>query len=126
MTPSLPPDCLRPSWRREIGYRSFGDVGKVSRGSVSPTAEQDEVLEVMRAEGLAPYRWSNSAYDVYPPHCHRYHKVVYCLRGTIRFVLTAENESLELRAGDRLDLEPGTEHSAFVGPEGVVCLEAQR
>ena len=44
----------------------------------------------------------------------------------IRFVLTAENESLELRAGDRLDLEPGLEHSAFVGPEGVVCLEAQR
>jgi len=80
----------------------------------------------MRAEGLAPYRWSNAPYDVYPSHCHRYHKVVYCLRGTIRFVLTAENESLELRAGDRLDLEPGTEHSAFVGPEGVVCLEAQR
>jgi hypothetical protein len=80
----------------------------VSRGSVSPTAEQDEVLEVMRAEGLAPYRWSNSPHDVYPPHV--YHKVVYCLRGTIRFVLTAQNESLELQAGDRLDLEPGTEH----------------
>ena len=99
---------------------------KVSRGSVSPTAEQDEVLEVMRAEGLAPYRWSNSPYDVYAPHSHRYHKVVYCLRGTIRFVLIAENGSRELRAGDRLDLEPGTEHSVFVGPEGVVCLEAQR
>ena len=61
-----------------------------------------------------------------PPHSQGYHKVLYCLRGTIRFVLIAENESLELRAGDRLDLEPGLEHSAFVGPEGVVCLEAQR
>jgi hypothetical protein len=27
-----------------------------------------------------------------------YHKVVHCLRGTIRFVPTAENESLELQA----------------------------
>jgi quercetin dioxygenase-like cupin family protein len=98
----------------------------VSRASVSATAEQDEVFEVMRAEGLAPYRWSNSPHDVYAPHSHTFHKVLYCLRGSIRFVMTRENQSMELRAGDRLDLEPGTEHSAFVGPDGVVCLEAQR
>jgi hypothetical protein len=44
----------------------------------------------------------------------------------MRFVLTREHRSVELEAGDRMDLEPGTEHSAFVGPDGVVCLEAQR
>jgi hypothetical protein len=88
----------------------------VSRGSVGPTAEQDEVLEVMRAEGWHPTTGRTRRYDVCPPHSHTYHKVVYRLRGTIRFVLTAENESLELRACDRLDLEPGMEHSAFVGP----------
>jgi quercetin dioxygenase-like cupin family protein len=80
----------------------------------------------MRAEGLAPYRWSNAPYDSYEPHSHDYHKVLYCLRGSIRFVLTSENRSIELVAGDRLDLAPGTEHSAFVGPGGVVCFEAQR
>ena len=85
-----------------------------------------EVLASMRAEGLAPYRWSNAPDDTYEPHSHGYHKVLYCLRGSMRFVLTREHRSVELEAGDRMDLEPGTEHSAFVGPDGVVCLEAQR
>jgi quercetin dioxygenase-like cupin family protein len=98
----------------------------VSKGSASGTAEESEVLASMRAEGLAPYRWSNAPHDTYEPHSHAYHKVLYCLRGSIRFVLTREGQSVELKAGDRMDLEPGTEHSAFVGPDGVVCLEAQR
>jgi len=33
---------------------------------------------------------------------------------------------LDLGPGDRLDLEPGTDHSATVGPHGVECLEAAR
>ena len=98
----------------------------LSRGSVSPSAEEHEVIAAMRAEGLAPYRWDNGPYDTYAAHSHAYHKVLYCVRGSIRFVLTRENQSLDLRPGDRLDLEPHTEHSAFVGPDGVVCLEAQR
>jgi quercetin dioxygenase-like cupin family protein len=35
-------------------------------------------------------------------------------------------EDMELRAGDRLDIEPGTEHAATVGPDGVRCVEAPR
>jgi hypothetical protein len=31
-----------------------------------------------------------------------------------------------LEAGDRLDLEPGTEHAATVGPTGCSCVEASR
>ena len=98
----------------------------VSKRSASRTAEESEVLASMRAEGLAPYRWSNAPHDTYEPHSHGYHKVLFCLRGSIRFVLTRERQSVDLEAGDRMDLEPGTEHSAFVGPDGVVCLEAQR
>ena len=98
----------------------------ISPGFVDPNAEEHEVIALMRAEGLSPYRWDNGPYDSYPAHTHAYHKVLYCLRGSIRFVLTREHQSIELHAGDRLDLEPSTEHSAFVGPDGVVCLEAQR
>jgi quercetin dioxygenase-like cupin family protein len=97
----------------------------VIRACVSPTAEEHQILSAMRAEGLSPYRWDNAPHDMYAPHSHAYHKVLYCVRGSIRFVLTHENYWLELRAGDRLDLEPHTEHSAVVGPDGVVCLEAQ-
>jgi hypothetical protein len=35
-------------------------------------------------------------------------------------------EDVELRTGDRLDIEPGTEHAATVGPGGVRCVEAPR
>jgi quercetin dioxygenase-like cupin family protein len=80
----------------------------------------------MRAEGLEPYSWSNDAGYVYAPHRHGYHKVIYCARGSIRFELPEEGRSVQLQAGDRLDLEAGTAHAAIVGPDGVVCLEAQR
>jgi len=48
------------------------------------------------------------------------------VRGSIRFDLPASGESFELRPGDRLDIPPGTHHSAVVGPEGVTCVEAAR
>jgi quercetin dioxygenase-like cupin family protein len=48
------------------------------------------------------------------------------LRGSIVFRLTATGEEIELSAGDRLDIEPGTEHSAVVGPHGVACVESAR
>ena len=80
----------------------------------------------MRAEGLEPYSWSNDGGYVYAPHRHGYHKVIYCARGSIRFDLPEEGRSVQLEAGDRLDLEAGTTHAAVVGPDGVVCLEAQR
>lgn len=77
------------------------------------------------AEGLHPYTWSNGPGDRYSAHTHPYHKVLYVVEGSIRFDLDS-GESLELTAGDRLDLPAGVEHSAEVGPAGVVCMEAHR
>lgn len=68
-----------------------------------------------------PSWWSNGAHDQYAPHQHPYHKVLYCVAGSIIFHIGGEN--VQLGAGDRLDIEPGTEHSASVGPEGVQCGE---
>ena len=97
----------------------------MNRSNASSDREQD-LLSAMRAEGLAPYRWDSDPNDVFGQHAHSYHKVLYCVRGSIRFVLTAENRSVQLGPGDRLELPPHTEHAAFVGPDGVACLEAQR
>lgn len=77
-------------------------------------------------EGLSPYRWSNGPHDVYAAHDHPYAKVLYCVQGSIRFRLEALAKVIDLKPGDRLDLPPHTAHSAVVGPEGVVCLEAHR
>lgn len=74
--------------------------------------------------GLSPSWWSNGAGDRYSPHSHSYHKVLFCAEGGITFRVEPSGEELELSAGDRLDIPPGTTHSAVVGPEGVVCVEA--
>src|SRR3990172_6082415 len=59
-------------------------------------------------------------------HSHPYHKVLFCVRGSIRFQAGEPPEDCDLRPGDRLDIPPGTPHSAVVGTEGVSCLEAPR
>jgi hypothetical protein len=50
--------------------------------------------------------------------------VLYCAAGSIVFHLP--DGDVTLGAGDRLDVAPGTEHAATVGPAGVKCVEASR
>ena len=95
-------------------------------GAVEAAAAPEAAAATMRAEGLQAHAWQNDPGYVYAPHRHPYHKVLYCTRGSIRFDLPEEGQSVELRPGDRLDLEAGTAHAAVVGPDGVTCLEAPR
>ncbi|MDQ3570374.1 MAG: cupin domain-containing protein [Actinomycetota bacterium] len=88
-----------------------------------PTA--DELRRRFQAEGMSPREWGNGPGDTYGWHAHGYHKVLYCLAGSIVFH-TRDDGDLELDAGDRLDVEPGTDHAATVGPDGVQCIEASR
>lgn len=76
------------------------------------------------AEGLTPETWSNQPGFVYSEHQHPYHKVLFCVDGSITFHTPAGD--IELEPGDRLDLPSGTPHSATVGAEGVTCMEAAR
>jgi quercetin dioxygenase-like cupin family protein len=85
-----------------------------------------EAVAAFAGEGLSPSRWSNGPHDSYVPHSHAYHKVLYCLRGSIVFRLTDSGERIEMHAGDRLDIEPGTVHDAVAGADGVTCIEAAR
>ncbi|HLI06222.1 MAG TPA: AraC family ligand binding domain-containing protein [Ktedonobacteraceae bacterium] len=94
-------------------------------------SEQD-LQQRMRQEGLSPYSWSNSPNFTYAVHSHSYEKVLYCVRGSIRFVLPDQRDeqgrevAIDLASGDCLILPPRTRHSAFVGPQGVTCIEAPR
>ena len=86
---------------------------------------RDEALAAFAAEGCTdPRPWGNGPGDTYGVHAHGHHKVLFCLAGSITFHLG--DEDVTLRAGDRLDLEPGTEHAATVGPDGCSCIEASR
>lgn len=73
-------------------------------------------------EELSPHAWSNSPHFRYTAHEHPYHKVLFCVEGSITF--HTPGGDVLLTPGDRLDLPPHTEHSATVGPSGVTCLEA--
>ena len=78
----------------------------------------------LRAEGLVPSSWSNGPGDRYSVHEHGYDKVIVIESGSIAFGLPDLDETVDLVAGDRLELPAGTSHDAVVGPLGVSCLEA--
>jgi uncharacterized protein YjlB len=78
----------------------------------------------MRDQGLRPDLWANGPGERYAAHHHPYDKVIAVERGSIRFGLPGSHESIELTAGDRMDLPAGTVHDAFVGPTGVACSSA--
>lgn len=89
------------------------------------SAGSSDALAAFLAEGCsAPRPWRNGADDRYDRHDHPFHKVLFCLTGSIVFHL--DDGDVELTAGDRLDLEPGTAHAATVGPHGCECVEASR
>jgi quercetin dioxygenase-like cupin family protein len=84
-----------------------------------------EAEAVFAEEGCSTGRaWGNGPGDTYATHRHPYRKVLFCLSGSI--VFRTDERSIALRAGDRLDLDPDTDHSAIVGPDGVECVEASR
>jgi quercetin dioxygenase-like cupin family protein len=86
----------------------------------------EELMERLSGEATDCYSWSNGPRDHYPPHSHSYEKVLYCVDGSITFVLEHEGQELLLNAGDRMVLPAGTVHSALVGPHGCKCIEGQR
>jgi hypothetical protein len=91
----------------------------------SSGASRAEALDAFEAEACSPPRfWANDPGDRYGRHEHGFHKVLFCLKGSI--VFHTDEGDVELVAGDRLDLEPGTSHGAIVGPDGCTCVEASR
>lgn len=88
------------------------------------SSAEEQARAAFRAEGLDPSPWSNGPGYRYGRHQHQYHKVLFCVAGSITFHL--DGGDVELAAGDRLDLPPATPHAATAGPSGVSCLEAAR
>jgi hypothetical protein len=104
--PSSPPSVVGAAVRRGIVTRA-------------------EAVAAFRAEGCSsPRDWGNAPGHRYGRHDHDFHKVLFCLEGSL--VFHTDDGDLELFAGDRLDLERGTAHAATVGPDGCRCVEASR
>lgn len=83
-------------------------------------------MSKLQKEATGCYSWSNGPGDIYAPHSHGYEKVLYCVEGSITFVLEGTGRRLELMAGDRMVLPGGIVHAAEVGPQGCTCIEGRR
>ncbi len=102
---------------------------QIIRWSENKLPQEQELRRRMQQEGLSPYTWSNAPGDNYAIHSHSYEKVLYCVQGSIRFVLPDQTSScqfVDLAPGDCMILPPGMRHCAHVGSQGVICLEASR
>lgn len=88
-----------------------------------PFADEEEFRREMRAAGATVSSWANGPGDRYGVHSHPYRKVLWCVDGSIVFHLPEAD--VELTAGSRVVIGPGTDHSAEVGSAGVRCAEAQ-
>ena len=86
----------------------------------------DDLMSTLRREAGSCYSWSNGPHDRYAAHSHPYEKVLYCVEGSITFMLEPEGKRVDLSSGDRIVLPPGTVHSAVVGPTGCTCIEGKR
>ena len=93
--------------------------------TASAVGGREAALKAFGAEGCsAPRSWGHAPGHEYGPHAHDFHKVLFCLGGSITFHL--DGGDVELQSGDRLDIEPGTQHAATVGANGCSCVEASR
>jgi quercetin dioxygenase-like cupin family protein len=99
---------------------------KLTRWNQPDYPTEAQLRKIYSEEGLNPYVWSNGPGDVYPPHSHSYHKVIYVLQGSITWLLSQNGQEIETYPGDRLDLPSFVQHAARVGSQGVTCLEAHR
>jgi hypothetical protein len=89
------------------------------------SAGRDDAMAAFAAEGCSsPRSWANGPGDRYGRHTHPFHKVLFCLSGSI--VFHTDDGDVELTAGDRLDLPPHTAHAATVGSAGCGCVEGSR
>jgi quercetin dioxygenase-like cupin family protein len=86
----------------------------------------EDLMARLRTEASGCYSWSNGPGDRYAAHSHNYEKVLYCVEGSITFVLEGDGRRIDLKPEDRLELPPGTVHSAVVGPAGCTCIEGHR
>src|SRR5262245_38658721 len=65
---------------------------QVVRWQEATKPDEQELCRRMQQQGLSPYSWSNGPGDTYAVHSHSYEKVLYCVRGSIRFVLPDQPE----------------------------------
>lgn len=74
----------------------------IQRWSGDKAPDEAELRNILAAESLDSYRWSNRPGDVYGAHSHSFHKVIYVVQGSITFGIMIHVKNPLLRTGRSL------------------------
>ncbi len=87
--------------------------------------DESAVPQQLRSEGFTDiYTWQDRPGAFYPDHAHPTLSAHIILDGEMS--LTQNGETRTYDAGDRVDVEAGTVHSAKMGPSGCRYLIGER
>lgn len=77
----------------------------------------ERIIKQFEDEGfVSVYEWQDPPKTVYEPHSHVGKVTLYVTDGSAVFDFSGTKK--EVKAGDRIDIPVGAEHSAIVGPHG--------
>jgi quercetin dioxygenase-like cupin family protein len=99
------------------------DLARIPWSAADPPNES-ALRDRLTAAGFEPTRWTDAPGATYAPHAHDHDESLWCLHGSIDFVISGATYSLT--AGDRLQLPAGTVHAAKAGPGGATYLVGER
>lgn len=100
------------------------DVVRVTRWTGGQHPTLSNITRNMQKEGLRPYMWENRPNYRYAVRSHGYSKIMYVVEGVMEITLPDSNQSVKLRAGDRIEIPAGIRHGAIIGSSGAKCVEA--
>lgn len=83
---------------------------------------EEELAGLLAAKKITATRWAAAEYADFPIHTHDYDKQLWCVEGSIAFMVNDRNFSIQ--PGDTLDIPAGLPHSAAAGFAGSVCYES--
>ena len=83
---------------------------------------EEELIAILAHKNIDAERWHADEYEDFPPHTHALDKRLWCVEGSIEFII--DDKSMWLQAGDAFELPSGTIHRAKAGFSGCVCYES--
>jgi quercetin dioxygenase-like cupin family protein len=82
---------------------------------------EEELAGLLATKHIIATRWAAAEYQEFPEHSHTYHKQLWCVEGSIQFMV--QGRPFSIQPGDTLDIPANTPHAAQAGFAGSVCYE---
>lgn len=84
----------------------------------------ERIIQTLENEGFARvFEDSDEPGTSYPAHAHQGKVTLWITDGEVDFTIDGEQKTY--KAGDRIDIPPGVQHSCTVGPEKLIYIVAE-